>query len=243
MFKAFLKLPLLLLCFLLTMSSLASAPAASFFDLVFDLDWTLVYPVDKNVNAETIVLPQGRFHLADGVPETLLKLHRQGHRISIFSGGVVVRNRALAEILVHKIHALGGTDFSFYKVLNFEDLSQRPGASKDSKFADRWMKDLRKVNTDLRRVVLIDDMIKFSPAGQGKNMYWLAKTYNFHKAFDRHAKGDFDPPTKTAWRTERNKIPLFFENFQKAQKHFSNEEVLPALQDLSLGKSICPRIF
>jgi hypothetical protein len=240
MFKSLFKLPLVILCFLLATGSFARAAS---FDIAFDLDWTLFYPVDKNGDAESVNLLEGRFRMADGVIPTLIKLHRQGHRISVFSGGTLARNQALVQLITRRIHELGVSDFSFYKVLNFEDLSPRYGAAADARFSDRWQKDLRKVNPDLSRVILVDDIAKFTYPGQEKNVYWFDKTYNFHAQFDPTQKQSFDPPNEAAWRTERNKISIFFENFQKAQRNFSDGEILPALQDLSQGKSLCPRAF
>jgi len=241
MFKALFKLPFLILCVLVATSSFAQTTSS--FDIVTDFDWTLFYPVDKNGDAETVNLPEGRFRMADNVASVIFKLHLQGHRISAFSGGTRSRNQALVELITRKVHELGATDFSFYKVLNFEDLSPRLGVGADARFSDRWLKDLRKVNPDLSRVILIDDIVKFTYPGQEKNVYWLDKTYSFHSRFDPTQKGPFDPPTEAAWRSERNKISNFFENFQKVRNHFSGDEILPALQDLSQGKSLCPRAF
>ncbi|MNK97250.1 hypothetical protein D3C87_1175710 [compost metagenome] len=241
MFKMLLRLPLAILCFLVAVHVLASSKSS--FDIVFDLDWTLFYPVDKNGDAETVQLPEGRFRMADGVVDILIRLHRQGHRISAFSGGAAKRNQALVELVTRKIHERGVTDFAFHKVLSFEDLTPRSGVGEDSRFADRWMKDLTKVNPDLSRVILVDDMVKFAPPGQEMNIYWLEKTYNFHAQFDPEQKQSFDPPNEAAWRIERNKIRLFFENFQKVRMNFSDAEFLPALQDLNQGRSLCPRTF
>lgn len=241
MFKRLFTVPLIILLFLFATSSVAGS--ASSFDIVFDIDWTLFYPVDKNGDAETLQLPEGRFRMADGVIETVLKLHRQGHRISAFSGGTAKRNHALVDVITRRIHERGAPEFEFYKVLSFEDLSPRPNVAEASRFADRWMKDLTKVNPDLSRVILVDDMVKFAPPGQERNMYWLEVTYNFHAQFDPEQKQSFDPPNEAAWRRERAKIGLFFENFQKVRKNFSDAEFLPALQDLNQGKSLCPRAF
>jgi hypothetical protein len=241
MFKALFKLPLIIMCLLFATGSFAGR--SSSFDIVFDLDWTLFYPVDKIGDAETVSLPEGRFRMSDGVIPVILMLHRQGHRISAFSGGSVARNQALVDLITQKVRESGASDFSFHKVLSFEDLSPRDGVTAEARFSDRWLKDLRKINADLSRVILVDDIAKFTYQGQEKNVYWLDKTYNFYAQFDPQQKQSFDPPTEAAWRQERSKIPLFFENFQKARKNFSDSEILPALHDLSQGRSLCPRFF
>jgi hypothetical protein len=224
-------------------SSLANAQVLRQFDLAFDLDWTLFYPVEKNGDAHAVQLPEGSFRMADGVPQVLLNLHRQGHRISLFSGGTAERNNGLAKVLIQKIRERGGADFSFYKILNFDDLSPRPNEAQDARFADLWMKDISKVNPDIRYVLLVDDMAKFAVPGQEKNIYWLNKTFNFYAQYDPSAKGEFDPPSEAAFRQERNKIVQFYENFQEVLKYIPDSEMLPALQELSHGQSLCPHAF
>jgi hypothetical protein len=237
------QLCLLLLCLSLTLTSFAGGKGPVF-DVVYDLDWTLFYPVDSVVDSETISLPEGNFRLADGSAEALLRQHRAGHRISIDSGGLKSRNEALAAFAVEKVRAQGGSDFSFYKILNFEDLTPREGAPANAKFADRWIKDLRKVNPDLRRVIHVDDTPKFTHPGQEVNFYWLEKTYNFFPQFpSAHGADEFDPPSEMEWRQERQKIQTFLKHFEMMTAQKSATEPLLILQGLRLGKSLCQRVL
>ncbi|MNT29210.1 hypothetical protein D3C72_1649400 [compost metagenome] len=162
--------------------------------------------------------------------EAIIQLHQQGHRISIFSGGPKARNHGLVDYMLKKIHEKGAADFSFYKVLNFEDLSE-------------GQKDLTKINKDLSRVVIVDDNRKFRMAGQERSFYLLEKTYRFHPEFQDGLSHEFDPPSKSAWRSERNKIPSFLRTFNKAQKYFSGPQFLPSLQKLRQGSSLCRKLL
>lgn len=233
----------LLFYFFVIFSSTAGAQGPVF-DLVFDLDWTLFYPTKNRIDTETISLSEDHYRLADGVPEVLIHLHRQGHRISIFSGGIAGRNQALVDMILEKIRQKGISDFSFYKILSRHDLTPRPGVSPQAKFADKWIKDLRKVNPDLRRVVHIDDSSKFTLSGQERNLYLLEKTYNFQSHFVLNPVPDeFDPPTQDEWRKERRKIQIFADHFQQATGSFAGQDPLLELQGLRQKRPLCQRVF
>jgi len=181
-------------------------------DVVFDIDWTLFYPVEKHIDHHTVVLPEGAFHMADGAADVILALHQAGYRISLFSGGLASRNKALAKFLIQEIRQRGDKKFKFYKVLNREDLTLREGASPTAKFSEKWMKDLTKINSDLSRVVMVDDSDKFMVPGQEKNLYWIQKTYNFEKYFSVDGGGSYQAPNFSEWQNERRKIISFGEN-------------------------------
>lgn len=241
--KAVMVLRLLLsLIFSLFLSSAALA-RGPVFDVVFDIDWTLFYPSKTQLTADSIQVGEDYYRLADGALEVIAKLHTEGHRVSLYSGGVEARNKALAEYLQEKLRTQGVRDFSFHKVLHFQDLKPRPGAPEGARFSERLMKDLSLVNADLNRVVLVDDMPKFSVPGQEKNMYFVGKTYAFHSHYDSAAHGEFDPPSKEEWRRERNKILHFYELFEASLKGAASAGVLDRLQVLREGPGLCSRAF
>lgn len=201
----------ILFTFFLSATALAAGPV---YDVVFDLDWTLFYPLKAAVTAQSVQAGDEYYQPADQAVETLIQLHQDGHRVSLFSGGQKERNSALAQYLVAQIHARGVRDFSFYKVLNFDDLSVRPGAPENARFRERYMKDLIKINSDLSRTILVEDMREFSVPGQEKNLYWLGKTYQYMSEFKGPSLDPYSPPTHEEWQRERNKIAYFYRFFQ-----------------------------
>lgn len=214
------------------------------FDIVFDIDWTLFYPVPNQMDDKTVSLPEGHFRMADGVVDTLIALHRQGHRISLFSGGTKPRNHALATYLSGQVAVRGETSFQFYKILSFDDLTVRPGAKDDSRFTDKWMKDLRKINANLQYVVLVDDSSKFSVPGQERNLYWIEKTYNFEPSFGYLKEHDgYDAPTYQEWIKERRKIISFSEHFIRASTFAATEDPLKALWEYHSDFRMCRELF
>ncbi|MFS4457761.1 hypothetical protein [Bdellovibrio sp. HCB2-146] len=237
------RLLALLFCLYLPWASFA-AKSAPVFDVVFDIDWTLFYPVQNPMDDKTVSLPEGYFRMADGVVDTLIAIHRKGHRISLFSGGTKSRNHALASYLLEQIAARGEASFQFYKVLNFDDLTLRPGAKDDASFTDKWMKDLRKINANLQYVVLIDDSSKFSVPGQERNLYWIEKTYNFQPQFGRLKEHDgYDAPTYKEWLQERRKIISFSEHFLRASLLSATEDPLKALWEYRSHFRMCRELF
>lgn len=227
----------LILSFFMASAAVAAGPV---YDVVFDLDWTLFYPVKKLETAETVQVGEEFYQPAEKAVEVLIKLHQDGHRVSLFSGGKAPRNQALANYLLTEIQARGVREFSFYKVLNFEDLSRREGASDSDKFAVRYAKDLTKINPDLSRVVLVDDLPEFAVSGQEKNMFGLGRTYVFHKTYAAEAHGVYDPPNAQEWLRERHKILRFYQQFSQVAH---TAEPLTQLKALNMGYGICSKIF
>ncbi|WP_413291178.1 NIF family HAD-type phosphatase [Bdellovibrio sp. HCB337] len=212
-------------------------------DVVFDLDWTLFYPSKTSPNSNSLSFGPDYYVMADGAAQVIAALHRDGHRVSLFSGGEDGRNQALAEYLLEKVKAQGVSDFAFYKVLSKKDLTPRPGAAPDARFSERYMKDLSKVNEDLSRVVLVDDMDKFAVRGQEKNMYFLGTTYAYHESFNPQMQGAYDPPNEAEWLRERRKIMTFYQAFKAASTQAVGDEFLPSLRALARGRPLCSKVF
>jgi hypothetical protein len=226
-----------ILSFLLASATFAAGPG---YDVVFDLDWTLFYPVKKFETPQTVQIGEEFYQPAEHAVEVLSKLHQSGHRVSLFSGGQARRNQALASYLKSKVQARGARDFSFYKVLNFEDLSRREGTAETDKFAVRFAKDLTKINSDLSHVILVDDLPEFALKGQEKNVFGLGKTYAFHRTFVPDSQGVYDPPNRQEWLRERLKIREFYRLFTEAE---GDPEPLVRLKALNQGHGICSKVF
>jgi hypothetical protein len=199
------------LSFFMGIPALAGGPV---YDVVFDLDWTLFYPL-KSPSETSVLAGKDSYQMADHAIDTLTGLYFRGHRVSLFSGGTRERNQALAAFLQTKIQEQGASDFQFYKILNFDDLSHRPDVPETASFSKRYMKDLSKINTDLSRVILVDDSDGFAVKGQEKNLFWLGKTYDFKKEYVENHVDPYAAPSFEEWKRERNKVRNFYEIFSQ----------------------------
>jgi hypothetical protein len=144
-------------------------PQDAAIDIVFDLDDTLIRWVRPDeVKSGTLIpaISQGKpyqFRVLDGAPEILESLSRiPGVRISFFSLGERSRN----ETVLSQMKLPGGRtarDIA-YRVLSLEDATQVKGEAH---------KDLRLVNPDLERVLIVDDQKNAPIPGQERNVLWL----------------------------------------------------------------------
>lgn len=148
--------------------SISSSPRA---DIVLDLDGTLVDTLPTQQTGSFFA--EGKWYrLRNFVPEFIDQLRKiPGIRISFFSGG----NRDRNDVVLRQIVLADGKTAQeiAYRSLSFSDLTS---ISTDSslRFFHRYKKDLRKVNPDLQKVIIIDDLREFSLPGQERNMLWLS---------------------------------------------------------------------
>jgi hypothetical protein len=201
-------------------SAPARAPASETvpIDVVFDLDWTLLYASNAEsagIDASNVVHVEDKtYRLADYAQEAIAHLLSTGrYRVSFFSGGQDSRNAAVVARLYDEVKTRTGRRYAPHAVGGFDELT-RTSAPDTAPFAERLKKDLKTIlpDVDLERAVLIDDSKAFAPPGQEGNMLWLQATYedapdldalsNQYKA--AHAK--YLPPDEKAWALERNKI-------------------------------------
>lgn len=242
----------LILSLILLLGPLApgAVRAAEPIHLVFDIDWTLVYPLPEKPaqpDAHTIEVLGKWYRFTDDSAAVIAEAAANpALRVSFFSGGERERNLQLLQKL--KLPDGRSALDVATKVLSTEDLtpgSKEPGA----KFAQRWKKDLTKVEPDLNRVVLIDDIADFALPGQERNMYWLGETYNFAGSFSEAQarallKAEYEAPTETAWKWERAKLKRAFAFIRRAAKDSPGNATgfLHRLQELrSVGD--CPLLF
>lgn len=196
-------------------------------DIVFDIDWTIVYHVDeKFANDPRTYFVDGKYYrLADGAEEIVSEIIKHPDmRVSFFSGGGIERNRKLLEQII-----IPGTDKSFYdfayKVLSKEELlniSNNP----ELPFSQRYKKDLSLINTNLENIVILDDLADFTPKSQSRNLLWMGETYNFYHSWDNVGFSKFSPPSELAWLHERQKLfwsyDLIMEAYEKSTKEGSS---------------------
>lgn len=198
--------------------------------MIFDIDWTIVYPLKGDVVVDNInvIMADGEpYRLTTWTQEVLHRLSQKPDlRISFYSGGNATRN---AELLKAIILPDGKSAYDIaYKILNKEDLvvvSTDPTLP----FTKRFNKDVSKVQPDLRRVIHVDDSFKFTLPGQERNQVWLGETYNFYENFEDIPEHPtrFDPPNFQAWEHEKHKLISVYEMIEKV--HAKRDEVNPLL--------------
>lgn len=232
----------LLLCLVVS-----AARAADTIHVVFDIDWTLVYPLEQapaRPDPRAVLINGKWYRYTDGAAEALEELSRMpGVKISFFSGGDTERNRALLKNL--KLPSGKRAEDIAEKILGADDMTAiDPDVTK--KFSERMRKDLRKISPDLDQVILVDDMKAFALEGQEKNMYWLGQTYNFAPNYEaaarRAADGSaWEAPSKESWLLEREKLRRFLALFKRARER-SPSHSLDALRSLKSAQD-CNDLF
>jgi hypothetical protein len=176
--------------------------------VVFDLDHTIISPHPQG----PVVFQNERYALRPGTEEMLGWLATQPDvQVSFMSAGTTARNESVlrqirARLPIGEIRS--ARDISF-RVLSKPDMTPRPGltpaqiADPHLPISQRFMKDLRKIDPDIRRVLLVDDNVRFLKDWQGHTNH-LGKTYEFHFNFEEvlHRPNDsknFLPRTREEW--------------------------------------------
>lgn len=201
----------------LLFTAVAFAGPAKPIDIVFDLDWTLVYTANpESVQADhrdIIEFESVSYRLSDYTVEVLAYLVQDPRfRVSIFSGGSKKRNEKILEVIEQKIRQrsgiIGGGSL-FYKVLSLQDLRTRLQPD-GQRFAQKFGKPLQAIEgVDLERAVLIDDVRAFAEKGQGENLLWIESTYEDLPDYKLKATRPHDaylPADQMTWRLERQKL-------------------------------------
>lgn len=176
-------------------------------DIVFDIDWTLVYPVDETMkNDPRVYLAQGEYYrVSDGAEEVIASLSQDPRfRVSFFSGGDRLRNEELLKKIALPLDSKTAFDVA-YKVLSKKDLAV-VSTDKKLRFSERFKKDLTLVNKDLNQVVLVDDLKNFTPSGQEDNLLWIGKTYTYQEKFKKLPPSKYVPISELSWLSERYKM-------------------------------------
>lgn len=213
-------------------------------DIVFDLDWTLIYDAFDYVGPYVTASKGRNYRISDFAGEILYALSLiPGARISFFSGNDAVRN----EDVLKSINLPDGRtayDIAF-QILSAEDLTLKKDAS--GTFSQRFMKDLNKVdkNIDLNRTVIVEDIKKFVPHQQLRNVLWLGKTYNYYNTYSEvpEKSGEYIPENYMQWNLERNKLlwvlGILSMGLAESQRNGKNlVDVLEELQKDNLGNFV-----
>ncbi len=204
---------------LLTLASVHSNRAQAT-DLVFDLDWTLIYSTRE---AAATADPKGVvrygseiYRFSEDAARVLLFLHRlPGVRVSFFSGGERERNEFVLGKLYEEINRLSGTGDETHRLQPY-----RIGSAQDlhvistdtsKHFAERNKKPLKKLipDIDLQDAVLIDDS-DFADPGEERNLLRLVQTFDDIPSYAspewRTAGLQETPTSRDDWKLERKKI-------------------------------------
>ena len=215
------KTPRLFLSLLLGLFFFSALAKAEDFHVVFDIDWTLVYPLENAplTPDPNMVEVEGKWYrFSDHAGESIEKLAQEpGVKVSFFSGGEKSRNLKLLEKL--KLPSGQNALSLAHKVLHAEDMTV-VSEDKTKKFSERFKKDLTKISTDLDRIILIDDVKHFTVPGQEKNLVWLGDTYNYAASYQEarlraRTRPQYEAPSHAAWKSERAKISRVSESVLK----------------------------
>lgn len=215
-------------------------------NIVLDIDYTIVSPVENLHSDQVVKLENGEsFRINNHVLEFIEEMKKH-ERVNIyfFSGGTRERNIELLSKIKTK------SDQSFLDIAldiySFEDLTQ---ISEIGKFAQKYKKDLKAIGFDLTNTILIDDVPIFSPETQVSNMLWIGKAYyHFEKYTDViAARSDtkfeqkYIPNSPKEWLRSKNIFSnitqLFKESLEKPETGKSFLETLQARKELYLFPS------
>lgn len=229
-------------CNLLFLSVSAFA-SSDYFDVVFDIDWTIAYKTSAGQAAKD---PNGVFEfeneyyrISPGTVEALRKLHStSGVRVSFNSGGTPERNEAFLKFVYSQVNADPDKPaYAPYMILDKHDLEDMVAQGKalpTDPFAIRFKKSLLKINSDLKRIILIDDIKNFLLKGQEGNMLWTGGTFedllNFSEAQEKMSQASekdrkYFPQTEKEYSKERYKIPILVDLVLKAFKQAPEDPV------------------
>ncbi|MDC1175552.1 hypothetical protein OAT67_09145, partial [Bacteriovoracaceae bacterium] len=188
----------------------ARVPSSSkVYDIVFDLDWTLIYKltddikVPKSEQHKLFFFENERFIIADEGLSVLDEMaKRPDVRISFYKGGSKERSELWGEVELPSGKKI--KDIT-YKSLSFDDLQKVPGIPEDEKFFKRFNKNLSWHFPDIENTLIIDDQVSV-PDSQRKSLIFLEETYNWYPRFEDSKRARLDPTDPVRYKIERNKI-------------------------------------
>ncbi len=196
-------------------------------DVVFDLDWTLLYTTNAKaaeMDPRGVFEVEGKlYRLADGAIEILRSLHdNPNYRVSFLSGGTASRNAEALKIVYGLVNS-DGRKRSPYRVGHIDDLI-RTEAPETARFTDKFKKRLRGFIPDFdpSRAVLVDDSKGFYAAEEEENFFWLQRTFDDIPDFSRRSELPVDPKyypsSEDVWRSERAKLLWAFEAIERSRE-------------------------
>lgn len=166
---------------------------SSTLDIIFDIDLTLVEEIKTTdpryaaANAgslpRTITIEGIIYQIIEGAEKLVNRISALPQvRVSYMSGGAKSRNLKL----LRAVHAQGGGTWydQAYRVLSRSDLP----LIEVKKDEFRLKKDVRKINPDLDRVLLLDDIPSFILSEHLENQLWLGEIEALHERLIGHPR-------------------------------------------------------
>lgn len=193
------------------------------FHIVFDIDWTITSQLREGENElipkdSLLHVEKESYRINDRVREMIHSLSkRENVKISFFSGGGYTRNVDLLK----KINLGDGSGRTLFdvadKVLSFSDLTDLGGAlGGKGTFTKKYKKDLRKISSDLKNVVILEDNPDFFlNESQKKNLFWSGPGFRHFETYEdviaaqkRGFELEYVPKNFNDWYKHRNKITM-----------------------------------
>lgn len=197
-------------------------------DVVFDLDWTLIAQVSspEGIPPEDLLRFEDEYYrLNPGAREILTDLLAlENVRVSFFSGGGGERN--LSVLSQVNLGGVSARDVA-YKIFSRSDLTDfSHQVSADARFSERYKKDLRPINPDLSRVIMIEDNVNFAlDSEQSRNFIWLGETFEnlevYSKALAQLTEEKYRPHSYAQWLSSRLKLAVVGEILKEVLPHSS----------------------
>lgn len=220
-------------------------------DIVFDLDYTIISKVEESYRGKKNVIAVGDelYRVHDWTQELMTVLHQNPrYRISFFSGGPEERNLAVLK----QIKILDGSKKSLedvaHKLLHRADLLdiEPPASILNPSPADRWKKDLKKINLDLNQIIMFEDDARHAlNKKQRQNILWMGMSYLHFDTSEEvtlaqklKPTNQFVPPGHGEWMLQRNKLALSYGILQDSVEEFDKGGgVLPHIVQKRLAKT------
>ena len=154
--------------------------ASTSYNVVLDIDYTIVQPANKDEIKNVITINGERYRIRPWALDMITALSEMENvNVYFFSGGKIDRNEKLLKELkltnnktAHDIQA---------GIYSYSDLTE---VSTEGGFSDRLKKNLPFSAEKLKRTILVDDNADFSMPDQIRNMLWIGETFHHYESFE-----------------------------------------------------------
>ncbi len=190
------------------------SPSSEHFNVVLDIDYTIVQPARDDVTKDVLIINGERYRIRPWAIELISYLSDKPNvRIHFFSGGKIDRNTKLLKKLKLKN---GNSAYNVAQtIMSFSDLTQ---VRQDGRFSEKYKKDLPFPEHELKRTILVDDNFHFAMPDQKSNMLWIGETFHHYLNFEQskldfgnpEIRQEYIPGTKTHWLNSENNLLFIY---------------------------------